>query len=172
MGQAHWTTQASEAWESAYAVDVCAGYTNPFILNSSFATGFTDPAVQWQNSIDSGKTWQNIAGANTTSYAIPRRDSGIVSYRILVAERSNINSPKCRITSNVISTNVHSKPKNNYVFQDFGKSFYESLLGAVESFKKYNEIHFIYPNFTNHPIETVTFFEKYCIDFQIKYKKF
>ena len=95
---------------STDAVDVCAGYTNSFILNSTIATGFTDPAVQWQNSIDSGKTWQNIAGANTTMYAIPRRDSGIVSYRILVAERPNINSPKCRITSNVISTNVHSKP--------------------------------------------------------------
>lgn len=74
------------------AVDVCAGYTNSFILNSSFAPGFTDLAVKWQNSIDSGKTWQNIVGANTTMYAIPRRNSGIVSYRILVAERPNINS--------------------------------------------------------------------------------
>lgn len=92
------------------AVDVCAGYTNSFILNSSYAPGFTDPAVQWQNSIDSGKTWQNIAGATTTMYAIPQRDSGIVWYRTLLAEHPNINSPKCRITSNVISTNVHSKP--------------------------------------------------------------
>ena len=91
-------------------VDVCAGYTNSFILKSSYAPGFTDPAVQWQNSIDSGKTWQNITGAITTKYAIPRRDSGIVSYRILLAERPNINSAKCRITSNIISTNVHSKP--------------------------------------------------------------
>ena len=91
-------------------IDVCAGYTDSFILNSSYAPGFTDPAVQWQNSIDSGKTWQNIAGAITTVYSIPRRDSGIVSYRSLLAERPNINSAKCRITSNVISTNVHAKP--------------------------------------------------------------
>lgn len=91
-------------------VDVCAGYTNSFILKSSYAPGFTDPAVQWQSSIDSGKTWQNIAGAVTTVYAIPQRDSGIISYRSLLAERPNINSPKCRITSNVISTNVHAKP--------------------------------------------------------------
>jgi gliding motility-associated-like protein len=91
-------------------VDVCAGYTNSFILNTSYGPGFTNPAVQWQNSIDSGKTWQNIAGAITTVYAIPQRDSGIVSYRSLLAERPNINSAKCRITSNVISTNVHAKP--------------------------------------------------------------
>lgn len=69
-----------------------------------------------------------------------------------------------------IDWNVHSKLNNNYVFQDFGKSFYEALVGAVNSFKIYNEIHFIYPNFTNHPIETVTFFEKYCTDFNFKFK--
>lgn len=70
----------------------------------------------------------------------------------------------------LIDWNVHSKPNNNYVFQDFGKSFHEALLGAVESFRKYEEIHFVYPNYTNHPIETVAFFEKYCDDFQLNYK--
>jgi DNA-binding transcriptional regulator YhcF (GntR family) len=70
----------------------------------------------------------------------------------------------------LIDWNVHSRPNNNYVFQDFGKSFYESLLGAVDSLKKYNEIHFVYPNFTNHPIETVEFFEKYCAAFNFNYK--
>jgi DNA-binding LacI/PurR family transcriptional regulator len=70
----------------------------------------------------------------------------------------------------LIDWNVHSKPKNNYVFQDFGKGFYNSLLGAVESFKKYKAIHFVYPSFTHHPIETVAFFEKYCTDFNFNYK--
>lgn len=70
----------------------------------------------------------------------------------------------------LIDWNVNAKPNNNYVFQDFGTSFYEALVGAVNSFKKYNEIHFIYPNFTNHPIETVAFFEKYCTDFNFKFK--
>jgi DNA-binding transcriptional regulator YhcF (GntR family) len=70
----------------------------------------------------------------------------------------------------LIDWNVNAKPNNNYVFQDFGKSFYESLPGAIESFKKYKEIYFVYPNFTNHPIETVTFFEKFCIDFNFNYK--
>jgi hypothetical protein len=29
-------------------------------------------------------------------------------------------------------------------------------------FRKYKAIHFVYPSFTNHPIETITFFKKYC----------
>lgn len=70
----------------------------------------------------------------------------------------------------LIDWNVHSNTNNNYVFQDFGKAFYEALLGAIESFRKYKEIHFVYPNFTNHPIETVQFFKKYCQDFNFNYK--
>ncbi|MCF8322221.1 MAG: GntR family transcriptional regulator [Flavobacterium sp.] len=70
----------------------------------------------------------------------------------------------------LIDWNINTTAANNYVFQDFGQSFYEALLGAVESFGKYEAIHFVYPNFTNHPIETVKFFEKYCKEFKFNYK--
>ena len=66
--------------------------------------------------------------------------------------------------------NIHSKVKNNYVFQDFGKAFYESLKEAVHLFRKYEAIHFVYPNFTNHPLETLTFFKNFCKEFEFKYK--
>ena len=70
----------------------------------------------------------------------------------------------------LIDWNINSKPENNYVFQDFGKAFYESMLGAVASFRKYKEINFVYPSYTNHPIETVVFFKKFCADYDFKYK--
>ena len=70
----------------------------------------------------------------------------------------------------LIDWNIHSKAKNNFVFQDFGKSFYNSLKEAVELFKKYNEIDFVYPTYTNHPMETITFFKKFCEDYNFKYK--
>lgn len=70
----------------------------------------------------------------------------------------------------LIDWNIYSNPQNNYVFQDFGKAFYESLKGAVDLFKKYIEIDFVYPTFTNHPIETVTFFKKFCDEFNFNYK--
>lgn len=70
----------------------------------------------------------------------------------------------------LIDWNAHVKPDNNYVFQDFGKSFYRSLEGAVDLFKKYKEIHFLYPEFTNHPVETITFFKRFCKDFNFKHK--
>ena len=97
--------------------NVCEDYTNPFILNATYTSGFIDPAVQWQSSLDSGKTWKDIPGATSATYTIPRRGLGVVLYRMAVAERSNINSINCRIISNVIYTSVnpiaeHHSPQN------------------------------------------------------------
>lgn len=83
-------------------------------------------------------------------------------------------APTLSVISNekllLIDWNIHSKSKNNYVFQDFGKAFYETLEEGKNLFKKYKETVFIYPTFTNHPKETVTFFKKFCTDFDINYK--
>lgn len=70
----------------------------------------------------------------------------------------------------LIDWNVYATTDNNYAFQDFGKSFYESLNGAIELFRKYKRLEFIYPSFTNHPKETVTFFKKFCRKFNIDSK--
>ncbi|MEN9908508.1 MAG: hypothetical protein RLZZ540_1657 [Bacteroidota bacterium] len=69
----------------------------------------------------------------------------------------------------LIDWNIHSKSKNNYVFQDFGKAFYEALKQGENLFKKYKKIVFIYPTFTFHPKETITFFKKFCIDFNLNH---
>lgn len=70
----------------------------------------------------------------------------------------------------LIDWNIHSKPKNNYVFQDFGKSFYDALKQGKDLFQKYQETVFIYPPFTYHPKETLEYFKKFCSDFNLKYK--
>ena len=68
----------------------------------------------------------------------------------------------------LIDWNIHTEKKNNYVFQDFGKAFYESLKIVVDLFKKYKKIQFIYPDYTHHPKETLEFFKKFCLDFNFK----
>lgn len=70
----------------------------------------------------------------------------------------------------LIDWNIHSKSKNNYVFQDFGKAFYEALQQGDDLFRKYNEVVFVYPPFTNHPKETLDYFKKYCSDANLKHK--
>jgi DNA-binding transcriptional regulator YhcF (GntR family) len=68
----------------------------------------------------------------------------------------------------LIDWNIHAEKKNNYVFQDFGKAFYDALTGAVDLFQKYKSLHFVYPNYTHHPKEVLEFFKKFCADFNLK----
>jgi len=70
----------------------------------------------------------------------------------------------------LIDWNINSKHQNNYVFQDFGNAFYDSLLDALTPLRKYKSVEFVYPSYTNHPIETVDFFKKFCDDFNFSYK--
>src|SRR5438093_2335637 len=93
-------------------VNVCADYTDPFTLQGNYSPGFSDPVMQWQSSSDTGKTWVDIAGETTNTYAVPRRSSGVISYRLVVAERANINSLNCRIASNAIYTEIHPVPQH------------------------------------------------------------
>lgn len=47
---------------------------NTAIFNSD-ATGYPNPTVQWQISIDGGLNWSNIGSANNQSYVTPSLDS-------------------------------------------------------------------------------------------------
>ncbi len=104
---------------STQAGDVCADYANPFILQGAYSAGFADPVVQWQSSLDLGKTWADIPGETTPVYAIPKRLTGAIDYRMVIAERGSINSLNCRIASNPIHTDIHPlaahKPPQNII---------------------------------------------------------
>ena len=105
---------------STAPADVCADYTNPWILNATYSPGFADPVLQWQSSLDSGKTWVDIAGQQALNYAVPHRTTGAIWYRVCIAERTNINSVKCRVVSNPISTTIHPLPVHQAPRNTFG----------------------------------------------------
>lgn len=105
---------------------VCADYTNPFVMQTNYSAGFTDPVLQWQSSTDSGKTWHDIPGETTLTYKVPHRTSGVIEYRSTIAERGNIGSLQCRITSNPIYTSINPLPPHAApitVFGCLGKDF-------------------------------------------------
>ncbi|MDN3641310.1 GntR family transcriptional regulator [Lutimonas halocynthiae] len=79
---------------------------------------------------------------------------------------SKINKDKLLL----IDWNVYADKESNYVFQDFGKAFYTSLEEVTHLFRKYKEIHLLFPNYTEHPKETILFFEKFCADFGFDFK--
>lgn len=135
------------------------------VLYHSFVNNLPDNIitdVQFHHyNIDNFKSIINNSIGKYYKYVVMNFDDKEVSTAI-----ANIPNDKLLL----IDWNVHSKPKNNYVFQDFGKAFYESLKEAVDLFQKYKAIHFIYPYFTNHPLESLTFFKKFCKEFDFKYE--
>ncbi|WP_299058863.1 GntR family transcriptional regulator [uncultured Polaribacter sp.] len=70
----------------------------------------------------------------------------------------------------LIDWSIHSNSSNNYVFQNFGKAFFEALKEALNVFKKYKELVFLYPTYTYHSIETINYFKEYCNKYQFNYK--
>ncbi len=135
------------------------------VLYHSFVNNLPDNIitdVQFHHyNIDNFKTIINNSKGKYYKYVVMNFDNKEVSSVLNIIPNEKIL---------LIDWNIHSKPKSNYVFQDFGKAFYESLKEALDLFRKYSAIHFIYPDFTNHPIETVDFFKKFCKEFEFDFK--
>jgi gliding motility-associated-like protein len=107
---------------SADPVNVCADFSSDFVLTGAYTPGFTNPSVQWQRSLDTGRTWTTIPAATTLRYVVPRQAEGVILYRMAVGEGGNISSPQCRFVSNVLSTSVHPLPP---------KQAPQNLLGCI-----------------------------------------
>ena len=70
----------------------------------------------------------------------------------------------------VIDWNIHTTPNHNVLYQDFASPVVEGLEEVLHLIKRYNKIVFLYPEFTNHPIDSVIYFEKFCKKQHIQYE--
>jgi len=96
------------------SVNVCTGDLSPFTMNASVSAGYNDPVFQWQQSIDSGATWQDIPGAADSSWIRPATTMpGTYLYRLQVSERDNMSISSCSILSNVLAVHVNRYPVPN-----------------------------------------------------------
>lgn len=154
---------ARETKKALLVLDTFKAYKE--VLYHSFINNLPENVitdVQFHHyNIDNFKTIINNSKGKYYKYVIMNFDNKEVSSII-----SSI--PKEKLL--LIDWNIYTQDDHNYVVQDFGESFYESLIEATNLFKKYKEIHFLYPSFTNHPIETVTYFKKFCENFNFNYQ--
>ncbi len=127
------------------------------VLYHSFTNNLPDNIitdVQFHHyNIDNFKTIINNSIGKYYKYVVMGFNDDSVSEVL-----SKINAEKLLL----IDWNICASEGCNYVFQDFGKAFYDALDGATALFNKYKEIKFLYPSFTNHPIESVQYFERFC----------
>ncbi|WP_153798010.1 gliding motility-associated C-terminal domain-containing protein [Foetidibacter luteolus] len=91
-------------------LDICEGSAASYTLKGAVSDGFTSPALQWQQSSDTGATWKDIPGATASTYAVSLSITGSYMYRLAVGEKTNIGSPNCRVSSNVVTIRVNPLP--------------------------------------------------------------
>jgi len=91
-------------------VKVCDYNQTTLTFNASISSGYNAPSYQWQVSNDSGATWNDIPGANSTAYIRNPSSAGYYQYRLNVADGSNIAISSCRISSDPLTVMVIPKP--------------------------------------------------------------
>ena len=87
---------------SGDSMNVC---NSSVALNANIETCYLSNEYQWQASIDNGN-WTNINGAITPAYIVPIQPPGNYKYRLLVSQAGNIQTPVCRVSSNIFTVIV------------------------------------------------------------------
>jgi gliding motility-associated-like protein len=88
---------------------VCEGDNTSFLLTGNYPGGYTNPAFQWQVSVNGGP-YTDVPGANANQYVRPPTGVGSYSYRLSAAEIENLSSNNCRVASNIITIEVNPLP--------------------------------------------------------------
>ena len=125
---------ASIMGNSADTLAYCINTQQPLQFNASFTGGYTNPIMQWQESLDTGKTWTDIQGQQNPNLNWNPGQTGIYEYRAAVAESTNFNSPLCRIESNVIKISVSALPTGPSFTNVLGCTNSPVSLNAIEAF--------------------------------------
>ncbi len=69
-----------------------------------------------------------------------------------------------------IDWKVNVPAKSSFIGQDFSQPVYDNLVKIKDKLNKYKRFIFIYPEFTNHPQESIKAFERFCKDYKQNYK--
>ena len=62
----------------------------------------------------------------------------------------------------LIDWKIYDTPTNNVLYQDFGQPLVDELEKALHLIRKYKKMQFVYPEYTNHPYESVEYFLSFC----------
>lgn len=103
-------------------ITLCESNNQSLTLSGSFTPGvYANPNLQWQIS-NNGIDWTHIPGAVNLTWNRVATGRGQFFYRLLIADGPNLNTPSCRLASNIV-TIIVTQPDaqvTNYVFGCYG----------------------------------------------------
>jgi gliding motility-associated-like protein len=98
-------TQALVGYSSD-SVSFCVNAQPTLTFNATVESCYPSESVQWQESTDDGKTWNDIPGAVVTSFVRGATASGLWLYRLTAAQTGNLGVTSCQVASPPVSVNV------------------------------------------------------------------
>ncbi|MDO6431418.1 LamG-like jellyroll fold domain-containing protein [Flavitalea sp. BT771] len=111
------TTSSFSAATPLTQLKICEG--GGATLYGTLSAGYPNPQYLWQVSADSGKTWTDIPNSNAVQLPVTAPVTGQAVdyyYRMLAADGNNIQSPACRVASNVSILTTRALPNADFVF--------------------------------------------------------
>jgi len=95
---------------STIVKSVCFQKNQTISITGTVSDFYTNTALQWQQSIDDGVTWSDIAGATQLVYSRSFSVSDSFLFRLTAAEATNIGNPDCRVVSGSLRVEVNGIP--------------------------------------------------------------
>ena len=89
---------------------VCFQNNEAISMSGSMDPFYANPALQWQQSTDSGRTWGDIPGATASIYTRTFSVPDTFFFRLSGGNASLIANPACRVFSGNIEVNVDGLP--------------------------------------------------------------
>jgi DNA-binding transcriptional regulator YhcF (GntR family) len=62
------------------------------------------------------------------------------------------------------------KSEYSFICQDFNQSLYTCLNQGIELLKKYNKLTYVFPEELCHPISSISYFKKFCLEHSFEYE--
>jgi gliding motility-associated-like protein len=103
-------------------VSVCDGAVSVLHLTSAIENNcYPSVVYQWQESVDAGNNWKNIAGANAINYdlqlggyrtlSVSQNPPGTYQYRMTVAEATNAGIKNCTVAGDPVTISIVPRPR-------------------------------------------------------------
>jgi gliding motility-associated-like protein len=87
-------------------VNLCINAQPTLDINATVESCYPSQSVQWQQSVDTGKTWTDMAGETTTDLSRGPSAGGLYLYRLTAAQTGNLGVTTCEVASKPIEVNV------------------------------------------------------------------
>ena len=91
------------------SITFCSDAQSVLTLNANVQSCSTED-VQWQQSSDSGQTWNDILGANSNSWNRAVSGPGVYLYRLAAAQPGNLGIVTCEVASSPVQVDVIAIP--------------------------------------------------------------